>query len=69
MKSYILMIKENDKKYEGYFKYHYKFFENYFELQKHLMNFWFIEKNMYKIYEETDLTKDYSTNGVKRSPR
>ena len=69
MKKYILMIKERDNKYKDFYRFYYKFFNNYFELQKHLQNFWFIEKNNYIIFEETDLTKDYSINDVKRSPR
>ena len=69
MKKYILMIKERDNKYTDFYRFYYKFFNNYFELQKHLQNFWFIEKNNYVIFEETDLTKDYSINDVKRGIR
>lgn len=44
----------------------YILFDNYFELQKHLLNFWYVEKNNYRIFEETDLTKDYSLGRVKK---
>ena len=54
-----------NSKYEDFKRYHFKLFESYFELQKHLANFWYMEKNTYKIFEETDLTKDYSLADVK----
>ena len=63
-KRYILMTIENSK-YEDFKKYHFKLFENYFDLQKHLHNFWYMEKNTYKIFEETEITKDYSLSDVK----
>ena len=69
MKKYILLIKQKDKKYEDFYKMYYKLFDSYYELQKHLQNFWFIEKNNYIIFEETDLTKDYSCNDVKKGAR
>lgn len=65
MKRYILLSRTKSK-YEDFYRYHFKLFENYFELQKHLLNFWWIEKNDYRIFEETELTKDYSVNQVKK---
>lgn len=67
-KRYILCTKTKSK-YEDFHRYHFKLFNDYFELQKHLQYFWFINKNDYIIFKETDLTKDYSINDVKRSPR
>ena len=67
-KKYVLCTKTKSK-YEDFYRYHFKLFNDYFELQKHLQCFWFINKNEYIIFEETDLTKDYSINNVKRSPR
>ena len=60
MKRYILLIEEQSK-YEDCKRYHYRLFNNYLELQKHLSQFWWIEKN-YRIFEETKLTRDYSIN-------
>lgn len=65
MKRYILLSRTKSK-YEDFYRYHYKLFENYFELQKHLLKFWWIEKNDYRIFEETSLTRDYSINDVKK---
>lgn len=67
-KKYILLTRTKSK-YEDFYRYHFKLFENYFELQKHLQCFWYIEKSNYKIFEETTLSKDYSLNDIKRSPR
>lgn len=64
-KRYILLTRTRSK-YEDFYRYHFKLFDNYFELQKHLLNFWYIEKNNYRIFEETDLTKDYSLGRVKK---
>lgn len=65
MKRYILLSRAKSK-YEDFYRYHYKLFENYFELQKHLLKFWWIEKNDYRIFEETSLTRDYSINHIKK---
>ena len=65
-KRYILLIRTKDSKYDDYYRYNYKLFENYFELQKHLHNFWFIEKNNYVIFEETELERDYSCCDIKK---
>ena len=65
-KKYVLMTIEKDFKYEGFERYHFKLFESYFELQKHLQNFWYIEKNKYKVFEETDFKKDYSLAPIKK---
>lgn len=64
-KRYILLTRTRSK-YEDFYKYHFKVFDNYFELQKHLLNFWYVEKNSYRIFEETDLTKDYFFEGSKK---
>lgn len=63
-KRYILLTRSRSK-YEDFYKYHFKLFDNYFELQKHLLNFWFVEKKNYRIFEEIDLTKNYFLEGVK----
>lgn len=68
-KKYVLMTIEKDFKYEGFERYYYKLFDSYFELQKHLQNFWYIEKNKYKVFEETEFKKDYSCCDIKRSIR
>lgn len=60
-KGYVLMTIERSK-YDDYFKCHYTYFENYYELQKHLNEFWNINKNDYIVFEETNIQKDYSTN-------
>lgn len=64
-KRYILMTRTKSK-YEDYYRINFKLFEDYFQLQKHLMHFWYMEKNTYTIFEETDITKDYSLNDVKK---
>lgn len=65
IKKYILLSRTKSK-YEDFYRYHYKLFDNYFELQKHLQNFWYIEKNEYIVFEETNIKKDYSLNAVKK---
>lgn len=67
-KRYVLYTRTKSK-YEDFYRYHFKIFENYFDLQRHLLKYWWIEKNNYTIFEETNLTKDYSLDGIKRSPR
>lgn len=69
MKKRYILLTRTKSKYEDFYRYHTKLFENYFELQKHLQNFWYIEKNNYRIFEETELTKDYSINDIKGVPR
>ena len=68
-KRYILMTIDNKLKYEGFVKYYYKLFDDYFSLQKHLLKYWYIEKNRYVVFEETDITRDYSINNVKEKVR
>lgn len=65
-KKYILYTRIKDNKYENFYRQAYKIFDNYYELQKHLNKFWFIEKNNYIIFEETDITRDYSCSDTKR---
>lgn len=67
-KRYVLLTKTLSK-YDGMERYNYKLFNDYFELQRHLQNYWFVEKNRYVIFEETDFKKDYSINDVKRGIR
>lgn len=64
-KRYILMTKTKSK-YEDFWRTHFAVFDNYFELQKHLSHYWYIEKNLYTIFEETNLKRDYSVNDTKR---
>lgn len=68
-KRYILYTRQKDNKYEDYYRFNFKLFENYFDLQKHLQKFWFIEKNNYVIFEETNIEKDYSCCAIKRGIR
>ena len=63
-KRYILLIRTKDMKYEGYYRYNYRLFENYRELQKHLFRFDWIEKNNFVIFEETNLTRENKTRGI-----
>ena len=63
-KRYILLIRTKSK-YDDFFKYSYKLFDTYYDLQKHLNKFWWVERNNYSIFVETDLTRDYSLNGTK----
>ena len=65
-KRYVLYARIKDSKYEGFYRYAFKLFENYHDLQKHLHNYWFVEKNNYVIFEETDLGRDYSCCDGKR---
>ena len=69
MKKRYILLTRTKSNYEDFYRIHFKLFEDYFQLQRHLMNYWFVEKNNYIIFEETNLTKDYSLNDVKRSPR
>ena len=65
MKKYILLSRTKSK-YEDFYRYHYTLFENYFDLQKHLSKFWWIEKNNYIVFIETDIKKDFSLCNVKK---
>ena len=69
MKKRYILLTRTKSNYEDFYRFHFKLFEDYFQLQKHLMNYWCIEKNNYVIFEETNLTKDYSLNDVQRSLR
>ena len=63
------MTMEQDKKYDGFSRYHLKLFNNYFELQKHLKDFWYINKLKYIVFEETHLKREYSLCDVKKDDR
>lgn len=65
MKKYILLSRTKSK-YEDFYRYHYTLFENYFDLQKHLSKFWWIEKNNYIVFIETNIKKDFSLCNVKK---
>lgn len=54
-KSYVLLIKE-DSDYVGFSRFIYKFFNNYLELQKHLLKFKY--ENNFIVYEETNIKLD-----------
>lgn len=56
-KRYILLTQTNSK-YEDFTRYHYKLFDNYRELQKHLLKFW--NEPSFVIFEETNIKKDLS---------
>ena len=60
MKKRYILLSRTKSKYEDYYRYHYKLFENYFDLQRHLLSYWYIDKNDYIIFEETNIKKDYS---------
>lgn len=63
-KRYVLMVKSKSK-YDDYIRINYKLFDNYYDLQKHLTNFWFVSKMNYVVFEETKIDRDYSLNDVK----
>ena len=65
MKRYILVTKTQSR-YDTFYRYHYKLFDNYLDLQKHLLKFWYIGNNDYTVFEETDIKKDYSLNEKKK---
>jgi hypothetical protein len=69
MKKRYVLYTRTKSKYEDFYRYHFKIFNDYFELQKHLMHYWYINKNDYTIFEETNLVKDYSLNDIKRGIR
>lgn len=64
-KRYILYSRIKDKKYDGFYRYAFKLFDSYYDLQKHLRIFSFMEKNNYVVFEETDIKRDFY-NGNKR---
>lgn len=66
MKKRYVLLSRTKSKYEDFYRYHYKLFNSYLELQRHLLNFWYIEKNDYIIFEETNITKDYSASDLKK---
>lgn len=55
-KKYVLLIKE-DSGYVGYYRFQYRYFEDYLSLQRHLLKFRNIPNN-YVIFEETNITLD-----------
>lgn len=55
MKKYILLIKEKSD-YEGFYRFNYKLFTSYIDLQKHLLKF--KKFNNFEVYEETDIKRD-----------
>ena len=61
-KRYILYSRIKDKKYEGYYRYAFKLFDNYLELQRHLKSFSFVEKNNYVVFEETEIKREFYNN-------
>lgn len=56
-KRYILLT-QTDSKYEDFKRYHFKLFDNYRELQKHLLRFW--NEPVFYVFEETNIKKDKS---------
>lgn len=66
MKKRYVLFSRTKSRYEDYYRYHYKLFDSYFDLQRHLSNYWYIEKNDYVIFEETNIKKDYSVANVKK---
>ena len=65
-KKYVLMTIEGNLKYEYFVRNHFKLFDSYLELQKHLQKFWFINKDEYIIFKKTKIKKDNSINDVKK---
>lgn len=65
MKRYVLVTKTQSR-YEDFCRYHYKLFDSYLELQRHLLKFWYIGDHTYSIFEETDIKKDNSLNQKKK---
>ena len=66
MKKRYVLLSRTKSKYEDFYRWHFKLFDSYFDLQRHLLNFWYIEKNEYIIFEETDIKRDYSLNNTKK---
>ena len=64
-KRYVLLTKTKSK-YDDFYQYHYKMFENYFDLQKHLMKFWYIPERDYIVFVESKIKKDFSTTDLKK---
>lgn len=65
MKKRYVLLTRTKSKYEDMYRYHYKLFNDYLELQKHLQDYWFINKNEYIVFEETEFKKDYLLKGVR----
>lgn len=53
-KKYVLLVK-NISKYEDFNRLHFKYFEDYLSLQKHLLRFKYMPRNTYIIFEETNI--------------
>lgn len=58
---YIIEYKTKSK-YEGFGKIYYMAFDSYYELQKHLLRYRFVNKNDYIVYRETKI-KRYNKYG------
>lgn len=56
-KRYILLTR-TESKYDNFFRYHFKIFDSYIELQRHLLKF--NNNPVYYIFEETNIKKDLS---------
>ena len=65
MSRYVLMTSKVSK-YDGFMKNNFRLFDTYYDLQKFLAKYWFVEKNKYYIFVETELSRDYSTNDIKK---
>ena len=65
MKKYILMTRTISK-YEGFYRYHYKYFDSYLELQRHLLRFPHVESNDFIVFEETNIKLDKKLYPINR---
>lgn len=64
-KKYILMTRTVSK-YEDYYRTHFKVFDSYLELQRHLLKFPYIENNQFIIFEETNIKLDKKLYPINR---
>lgn len=57
-KGYILMARTPSKKHPDFYRWDFKYFDDYLSLQKHLTLFPYMQNNDFKIFEETDIKRD-----------
>lgn len=64
-KMYILMTISTSK-YDGYYKEHFKVFDDYLDLQRHLLKFPYIDNNQFIVFEETKIKLDKKLYPINR---
>ena len=65
IKKYILMTTSKSK-YEDFIRYHFRVFNSYLELQRHLLKFPHLQSNDFVVFEETNIKVDKSLYPFKR---